>query len=247
MTLAAASSQYVQLPAGILSNYTAVTIDAWASFGTLPSACFFYGFGNVNGASGIDYVFCQPLNGRIAITATNYSGEQNSLPNPSGSWSGLASLHVTSVFNPPSGYLALYTNGVLAAINNAVTTTFASVNDVYSYIGRSLYSGDSYFNFSLDEFRIYNGALSANEIAATQVLGPGQLLSAASPVISAAAGVGNMTLSWPVSSAGYTVMTTTNLAGGSWTPANVTPQIVAGQWQVVLPVSGSAQYYQLLK
>jgi len=55
----------------------------------LPGACFFYGFGNTNGASGIDYIFCQPRNGRIAITATNYTGEQNSLPNPSGNWSGL--------------------------------------------------------------------------------------------------------------------------------------------------------------
>src|SRR5712671_3528437 len=36
LSLAAGSSQYVQLTAGILSNYAAVTIDAWATFGTLP-------------------------------------------------------------------------------------------------------------------------------------------------------------------------------------------------------------------
>jgi hypothetical protein len=235
------------LPAGIVSNYTAVTVDAWASFGTLPGACFFYGFGNISGANGINYIFCQPRNGRIAITAANYTGEQNSAPNPSGNWSGLANLHVTSVFNPPAGYLALYTNGVLAAINNAVTIPFSSVNDIYSYLGRSLYSGDSYFDLALDEFRIYNGALSASEIAAAQALGPNQLLSAASPVVSAAASGGNLTLSWPVASAGYTVMTTTNLSAGNWTPAVVTPQINGGQWQAVLPVSGSAQFYQLQK
>ena len=55
------------------------------------------------------------------------------MPNPSGSWSGLTNLHVTAVFDPPLGYLALYTNGVLAAINNAVTIPITSVNDVYSY------------------------------------------------------------------------------------------------------------------
>ena len=60
VSLAAASSQYVQLPAGILSNYTAVTIDTWVSFGTLPSKCFLYGFGNINGSSGEQYIFCQP-------------------------------------------------------------------------------------------------------------------------------------------------------------------------------------------
>jgi alpha-L-arabinofuranosidase len=247
LALSSNNQQYVQLPAGILSNYTAVTIEAWASFGPLPSACFFFGFGNTSGTSGEQYIFCQPENGRIAITSSDYYGEQNTLPNPSGNWSSLTNLHVTAVFDPPLGYIALYTNGILVAINNAVTVPFSSVNDVYSYIGRSLYSGDSYFNCSLDEFRIYNGALSADEIAATQVLGPNQLLSAASPVISAAASSGNLIVSWPVASAGYTVLTTTNLAAGNWTAAAVAPQIVGNQWQVVLPIAGNAQFYQLQK
>jgi alpha-L-arabinofuranosidase len=245
LTLASNLSQYVRLPAGILSNYTAVTIDAWASFGTLPSACFFYGFGNMSGAAGLDYIFCQPQNGRIAITATNYSGEQNTAPNPSGSWSGTTNLHVTSVFNPPAGYLALYTNGVLAASNTGITNAMAVVSNLYSFIGRSLYSGDSYFDVSLDEFRIYSGALNLNEIAASQALGPDQLLSTNSPVIRAAASGGSLTLSWPVGSADYTVMTATNLAGGIWTEASVVPQIVSGQWQVTVPVAGNEQYYRL--
>ena len=247
LTLASNLQQYVQLPAGILSNYTAVTIEAWASFGPLPGACFFFGFGNVSGSSGEQYIFAQPVNGRIAITATNYSGEQNSSPNPSGSWSGQTNLHITAVFNPPLGYLALYTNGVLAAMNTAVTIPLTSVNDLYSYIGRSLYSGDSYFTLNLDEFRIYNGALSTNEIAATQVLGADRLLSASSPLISAISSGGNLTLSWPVTSADFTVMTTTNLVGGNWTPAVVTAQIIGGQWQVVLPVGSGAQFYELQK
>jgi hypothetical protein len=236
------------LPAGILSNYAAVTIDAWASFGTLPGACFFYGFGNILGSSGEQYIFCQPRNGRIAITATNYSGEQNSAPNPSGNWSGLAALHITSVFNPPAGYLALFTNGVLVAINNSVTVPFASVNDLYSYIGRSLYSGDSYFDVSLDEFRIYNGPLSLNEIAASQALGPDQVLSTASPVIGVSADGGSLTLSWPLVSAGFTLQSRTNLILGDWTTV-VSPaaQIVGGQWQIALPMAGDAQYYRLLK
>jgi hypothetical protein len=123
----------------------------------------------------------------------------------------------------------------------------SSVNDAYSFIGKSLYSGDPYPDFTLDEFRIYNGALSANEIAATQVLGAGQLLSAANPVVSPVAAGGSLTLSWPLASAGYTVLTTTNLAAGSWTAAVVSPQIVGGQWQLILPVTGAAQYFRLQK
>lgn len=154
---------------------------------------------------------------------------------------------MAAVSNPPAGYLAFYTNGVLAAVNNSATVPLSSVNDGYSYIGRALYSVDPYFDFALDEFRIYKGALSADEIAATQVLGPGHLLTTASPAISTAVSGGGLMLSWPVASAGYTVMTTTNLANGDWTPATVTPQIVGDQWQVGLPESGHAQFYQLVK
>jgi alpha-L-arabinofuranosidase len=243
VSLAAASSQYVQLPAGILSNYTAVSIDAWASFGTLPSACFFYGFGNISGSSGLQYIFCQPRDGRIAITPSNYLGEQKT-PD-AGSWSGMTNVHVTSVFDPPAGYIVLYVNGVLVGQTNGVIVPFSSVNDLYSYIGRSLYSGDSYFDAGIDEFRIYNGVLHADEIAASQVLGPNQLLSFGSPAINASLSGGNLTLSWLLSSAGFTLMSRTNLVSGAWTAVSQAPQIVGSQWQITVPISGSAQFFRL--
>jgi len=244
MILSSGSQQYVQLPAGILSNYTSVTIEAWVTFpDQLPVNGFFFGFGNTNGSSGENYIFCAPQAGRIAITGTNFLGEQNAYGNFDFSFH--TNLHVTAVFNPPLGYIAFYTNGILAGINSSVTTLFSSVGDVYSYIGRSLYSGDPYPDFTLDEFRIYNGALSANEIAATQALGQNQLLNAASPVISATASNGNLTLSWPVASTGFIPLSSTNLASGTWTMVLPSPQIVGNQWQVTLPVTGNAQFFRL--
>jgi hypothetical protein len=244
LALSANSQQYVNLPSGILSNYMMVTIDVWATFGTLSSSkgTFLYGFGNISGSSGLNYIFCQPKNGRIAITDSDWNGEQGT--GGAGDWSG-RTVHVTSVFNPPAGYVALYTNGVLVSQNSAVTKTFASVNDIYSFIGRSLYSGDTYMDVSLDEFRIYNGALNTNQIAATQALGPDQLLVTNSPSLSTAIAGGSLTLSWPLASAGFTVQTRTNLILGAWTPANLVPQIVGGQWRVSLPVAGREQYYRL--
>jgi alpha-L-arabinofuranosidase len=248
LALAANLQQYVALPAGIVSNYSAVTIEAWATFpNQLPGNCFFFGFGNLSGNTGYNYIFCQPKNGRIAITGSDYHGEQNTSPQPSGDWSYSTNLHITAVFNPPLGYLALYTNGVLAAINSSVTITMSSVTNLYSWIGRSLYSGDAYFNFSLDELRLYNGALTATDIAATDALGPDQVLSMNSPAVSVAAAGGNLTLTWPLAAAGYSVMTTTNLAAGNWTAATVSPQIVGGQWLVLLPMTNNLQFYQLQK
>ncbi len=245
VALAAAAKQYVQLPAQILSNYAAVTIEAWATFpDQLPANCFFFGLGNYSGAVGYNYIFCAPQSGRAAITASNYAGEQNAYANADFSFH--TNFHVAVVFNPPGGYLALYTNGVLAGINNAETVAFTSVSNLYSWIGRSLYSPDPYPDFSIDEFRIYNGPLSATQIAATQVLGPDALLSPASPVMSPAIVGGSLVLTWPLASAGYNLLTTTNLAAGGWVPVgSPAPVVVGNQWQVLLPLTGTAQYYRL--
>jgi len=171
LKLSAADSQYVQLPAGILSHCPAVTIEAWATFsGQLPKGCFFFGFGNIHGEEGNNYLFCAPQAGRIAITDGNYAQEQNA--NGNVDFSFRSNMHLTAVFNPPLGYVALFTNGVLAAINREVTVPMSSVQDLYSYIGRSLYSPDPYPNISLNEFRIYNGALSADQIMVSEKLGP---------------------------------------------------------------------------
>jgi Concanavalin A-like lectin/glucanases superfamily len=244
LSLAAAFAQYVQLPAGILSNYTAVTIEAWASFGTLPGACFFFGFGDTDGLGvGQNYIFCQPQNGRIAITPASNAGEQGT--GGAGNWSGRTNFHVTAVFNPPGNYLALYTNGVMVSITNNVTVPFTSVSNVLSYIGRSLYTADAYMDISLDEFRIYNGVLTPAAVTANQALGPNQL---ASTVVSLGVSFsgGNLVLSWPSSETGWTLQTKSSLAPSGWSPGPAA-QIVGNQWQAtILNPSGTA-FYRLTK
>jgi uncharacterized protein YjdB len=168
----ASGSQYVQLPAGILSNYTAVTIDGWVTTGTLPTYCFFFGFGNTDGGgAGEDYIFGSLARQYAAITGGDpgYTYEQGTLggDNLSG-----VTVHFTAVYNPPLGYVALYTNGVLQSVNESVTTPLSSVNDVESYICKSLYTGDPYGDMELDEFRIYNGELSPFQVAANDLSGP---------------------------------------------------------------------------
>lgn len=139
---------------------------------------------------------------------------------------------------------------MLAAQNTGVTIPMSSVNDRFSFIGRSLYSGDSYFDFKLDEFRIYNQALSTAEIAATDALGPNQLLSTNSPQMGLRVSGTSLMITWPLANAGFTLQARTNLALGNW--VNVTspaPQIVGGQWQVAPPGSGGANsiFYRLSK
>ena len=195
----ASGSQYLKLPTGILGNSAAVTIEAWVTFpSTLPTNCWFFGFGNISGTSGSGYIMCQPRAGRLAITSGNYSREQNTSPNPSANWSNKTNLHVTAVFNPLRSEMALYVDGELAAQSTSVTTPLSAIKNLFSYIGRSFYGGDPYIDFNLDEFRIYNGAFSAADIAATQSLGPDQVIPppAAPGGLNAAASGASIQLSW---------------------------------------------------
>ena len=174
LSLVSSKSQFVRLPPGILSNYDVVTFDAWVTFpNQLPPDCFLFGFGATVDDLGHNYIFCAPRAGRIAISEGTYSSEQNAFGNFDFSYH--TNLHLTAVFNPPAGYLALYTNGVLAGINNSVTVGMDSVSDVYSYLGKSLFGRDPYPDLVLDEFRIYHGALNARQIADAQTLGANAL------------------------------------------------------------------------
>jgi hypothetical protein len=173
LILTAAQEDFIQLPPGILSNYTAVTVDAWVTFGVLPGACFLYGFGDTDsGGAGYDYIFCQPENGRIAMSDADpgYLGEQGV-----GGAGNLSSqtVHVTSVYNPPAGYIELYTNGVLVSRNTGISIQMNQVSNVLNYLGRSLYSGDGYYDSEWSEFRIWNGALNGLQVAGCDVNGPG--------------------------------------------------------------------------
>ena len=67
LLLSASTEDFVQLPQGILSNYTAVTIDTWVTLGALPANCFLWAFGDTDPnvlsgglPSGYDCIFCQP-------------------------------------------------------------------------------------------------------------------------------------------------------------------------------------------
>jgi len=179
LVLNGASGTYLNLPSGIInSGYAAVTIETWADFGALPVNCFFYGFGATDGSgAGENYIFCAPQAGRIAITGADpgWQGEQNA--NSGADWSGRTNFHVVAIYNPPAGQVVLYTNGVLAAINTSVTTPLSAVNDVYSYIGRSLYTVDPYAPLNVAEFRVWNGVLTAQQVALDAASGPARIIS----------------------------------------------------------------------
>ena len=251
LTLSSGSQQYMNLPAGILSNLSAVTIESWATFApNLPWATWFFGFGDVSGGTGGNCLFCSEGGGRVAVSSRSpsYLGETNAYTSGL-DWSG-KTLHIACVFNPPGGYLAIYTNGVVAGTNSSGTLTMNSIVNNYSYINRSLYSADPYVDLTINEFRIYNAALSAPEIAATEALGPDQLLTTENPTVNVTTTPTDLTFTWRLASAGFTLQSRTNLIEGDWVDVTSTaPQIIGGRWQATLPFSAEpgSLYYRLIR
>lgn len=193
---------YISLPAGIVNDLNAVTIETWASFGTIANNSFLFGFGNTDsGGSGDDYIFCTPHGGgtRAAISAADpgWEGEQEAAI--SSTLDNQSNVMVATVFNPPAGFIGLYINGILVASNNAVTDRMSVVNDQHSYIGHSLYNADPYLNAAISEFRIFSGALTDGQIAIDAGAGPSQIVTSPGSLVSIAIlGPTNVTINSPV-------------------------------------------------
>jgi hypothetical protein len=156
------TTQYVILPIGIVSGLTSYSIATWVRLSADPAAwtrIFDFGTGTTT------YMFLTTNNGagtplqQFAITTTGAGAEQRiSAPSlPTGTWQ-----HVAVTWTGNTG--TLYVNGVPVAQNQTMTLNPNSLgHTTQSWLGRSEY-GDPYFNGQIDNFRIYNRALSAFEV-----------------------------------------------------------------------------------
>jgi hypothetical protein len=257
LNLNGSTNDYVNFGSGIISTNAlatgAVTFEAWASFNSANTGwARLFDFGASSGSSGANYIFLSPNNanngGNARMAVTDGVGNGNETGFNTGNLLGRTNLHLVAVFNPAPNrqFLGLYTNGILAASTSTGTKQIASINDVTSFLGHSHWSGDPGLNGSIDEFRIYDGELSTNQIVATGVLGPNQVLSTGSPPISLTSTPTNLSLTWPLAFADFTLQTRTNLVLGGWLEVtSPMPQIVGTNYQIVLPATNAIQFFRL--
>jgi autotransporter-associated beta strand protein len=211
------SSQYVLLPANIVAGLNDCTIATWVYLNSVSTWARLFDFG----ADTDRYMFLAPSVGstiRFAISKFTGAGEQQingTSALSAGSWHHVA---VTLKGTQGSGVGVLYVDGVPVGTNSAMFYTpdmiGRLVNCTNNYIGRSAFSGDPYLNGKVDDFRIYNGALSAAQIAALYALTPATP-AAPTNVSATAASANGINLSWsPVSGAtNYLVQRSLNNGG----------------------------------
>ena len=177
------TNQYVNLPTGMLNGLSSVTMEFWASLGTNATWACVYNFGGAAGLSqALTLLIFTPHNGNTGHTLQiTETGSIIEYVASHGLLDGRTNLHVVCVLDPPSGVMSIYTNGVLEC-TGSMTNPLASVASTVGWLGRTYLSPNPYLNGSIDEFRMYNGARTALEIADDYAQGPDAVI-ATPPVI----------------------------------------------------------------
>jgi hypothetical protein len=106
-----------------------------------------------------------PNSVRFAITTTNNAAEQqisSTARLSTGAWH-----HIAVVLDAGATYTGtLYVDGAVAGTNAAMTIRPSNIgNTPNNWIGRSAFVADPYFAGLIDDFRVYNRALTAAEIS----------------------------------------------------------------------------------
>jgi hypothetical protein len=245
LQLTGVASDFVELPngyGGMVSRCSAVTFECWATFGTNSAWARLFDFGATSGAFGSQYVFFSPHTGsdgqrlEISTSAGTFTRDiAGTLDN--------RSVHVVCILDPPNNYAAIYTNGVLEFQATAAIPPLSGVSPNYAYIGHSLFSADAGLNAAIDEFRIYDGRLTPEEITANFNAGPGALALAAR--LTATNTPTTLSLTWPSWALDFTPESTTNLTANLWSPIPLPAILSSDRWSLTLPKTDSAQFVRL--
>jgi len=157
------SGDYVRLPIGsAIAAMNDITVSTWANFSNLGGAWQrLWDFGSSDQV----YMFVTPRMGtagefRFAIMAAGVTETNITAPAtlPSG-WH-----HVTAMIDSASMTMKLYQDGKLVAEGPTSMLPSDLGETTENYLGRSQFAADSFYFGSLDEFRIYNRALSEGEV-----------------------------------------------------------------------------------
>ena len=147
---------FVQLPT-TLANHKAITIAAWVYWKGGPAWQRIFDFGN----SEDENMFLSPSSGidSLRFAIKNHGAEQglNAGKLPMNTWT-----HVAVTLGDSGA--RMYVNSNLVDESHNITISPLDFKPILNYIGRSQYP-DTLFNGSIEDFRVYNYVLSANEIA----------------------------------------------------------------------------------
>lgn len=161
------SDQYVDLPNDLLMGLTDATFEVWFTWSGGNAWQRLFDFGNSEQSeggqgTGQSYLFltCAPAlraGMKTAGLTEVFVAAADSTPED-------VLVHAAVVLDDSADTLSLYLDG---AAQGSVTTTYplGNITSINNWLGRSQFSADPEFAGTLDEFRIYDLALDAEQMA----------------------------------------------------------------------------------
>lgn len=172
---------YVDLPNGLISVLTSATLEAWVTWGGGGSWQRVFDFGDSsaakpenNPANGESYLYFTPQsNGGVALAGFSLAGNSGGQEVQVLATTSLPQTlsQVVVIADSTADKLTLYINGVKAS-EQPWSDELAGINDVNVWLGRSQYIGDMALKAVFHDFRIYDSALSAPQVASAFAAGP---------------------------------------------------------------------------
>ncbi len=175
-------ASYVELGSGLLGGRkTPVTLELWATQVAVRNWARIFDFGS--GTS--EYLFMTWTQGTNAASdqVRWLDGSSTLSNNTAAPYTAGTKYHLVMTLEPRAGsggttrvtwYAAPADSSVLGAAKGSFDTpnTLASLNDTANWLGRSMYAADATANARYDEFRIWEGSLTAAERENFHVFGP---------------------------------------------------------------------------
>jgi hypothetical protein len=108
-----------------------------------------------------------------------------------------------------------------------------------------MFNADPYLTATVDEFRIYQGALTPSQISSALAAGPNVLPTpGGGPKLGINLGQGSVTITWPTGGRGY-ILQSSGVVNTGWTNSNLSVTVQNGQNTATDTISGSAKFYRL--
>jgi hypothetical protein len=186
---------YADLPNGILSSLTDATLEAWLTVDGSQTWSRVFDFGSTTpgdeegeleepggGGNGLDYLALAVQRGddintqRLEIRNEDPAGGGIATVDANAATELGEPLHYTAVYDSDGSLtgepvLRLYRDGELVG-EGATTIELSELNDVNNWLGRSNWTNDANLEGTFDEFRIYDYALTTNQVLGNFQAGP---------------------------------------------------------------------------
>lgn len=241
---------YADLPNGILSGLGQDgTIEMWITHQSAAIWTRIMDFGVSDqgedaSGNGVDYIFLTPRMGdgfpRFEANFPDTGVIQTLDPQPPAWLPANEETHVAISWSNSGNTSRLFFNGVPVS-QGAASRPLSDLagEDVNNWLGRSQFVADAYWSGKFNEFRLYSGAMTPSQAAASFAAGPNNLPVAA-PKITASISGNNLVLSFPAST-GFVLESATTLGSG----ANWTAVSGATATGATVPLEGRMRFFRL--